>query len=314
MRIKYSVKCSGLKVTAPNKNDPAIKHLFKVVCPAIDEEYRAKQSAMQNTLADNGAGCRRKVDSSKDKSWLSIGAKGDFGVVITQEAAVAVLRKFNEMGVLLDDKTIELNAWKTKPEAQAALKAAIDAGATHFRQPVARIGVTLFVRPEEEEFVFNCIEEEIRDKIKILREMPLEIVPLYNCANNLRALMQDTETYCESPKSSAIFPQLDKVGSVLDQAVGLLDTLDLRTGDARSFRGQLAHALGRARQGIENIRSFGNWRWIKTGYKTLLDDVVDIVKNSGLDEYELRVTGGNSAFDPNPRKTAEEEVEMTLDI
>lgn len=314
MRIKAQILCTGLKASAEDKNNPAIKKLFRVVCPAIDKEFRQKQSAIQNVIADNGASVRRTVDTSRSKSWLSIGPAGDYGVVITQESAVAILHKLNEMGVLLDDRTLELNAWKNSPEAQQALDEAISAGATHFRQPVAKIEVTVFVRPEEEEFVFNCIEEEIRDKIKILREMPLEVTPLYDCADNLRALMRDTEKCCSEIKSSAIYTQLDRVMGVMDQAIRLVETLDLQTNAARMFRGQLIDTIRRARKQVEDTRGLGNWRWIKTGYKPLLDDVVDIVKNSGLDEYELRVTGGNSAFDPNPRKTAEEEVEMTLDI
>jgi hypothetical protein len=126
--------------------------------------------------------------------------------------------------------------------------------------------------------------------------------------------MQDTEKYCAETKTSAIYPQLDRVMGVMDQAIRLVETLDLQTNVARMFRSQLIDTIRRARKQVEDTRAIGNWRWIKTGYKPLLDGVVDIVKNSGLDEFELRVTGGNSAFDPNPRKTAEEEVEMTLDI
>lgn len=312
MRVKYTVKCSGLKVTAENKNDPAIKELFRIVCPKIDIEYRAKQSEIQNAVADNGASVRRTVDTSRSKSWLSIGPAGDFGVAVTAESAAKILGKLDELGDLLDDRTFELNAWRNSPEAQAALAKAQAAGAKKFRDPVAKIEVTLFVREEEEKFVFENIPNEILGKIKILREMPLEVVPLYDCADNVRALMADMEKHAVEAKGGAVYNQIRSTKEVLNRAIGILDTLDLGTTKGRTFRDNLIAAIRRADVALDQVAAIGNWRWIKSSAHDLLVDEIDVAKNSGLDEYELRVTGGNSAFDPNPKKSALEDKDIDM--
>jgi hypothetical protein len=297
MRIKDNVYARGFRVTADDPTKSYKKDLFKPFDPAIGEEFKQKRSAIQNVIADAATDVAANVGDSKSPVTIS-----EYGSITTPELALVALQKLHSMGLLRDDRSYELNQWRSRPEYAAVMAEARAAGCTHFRSPRAIINITLYIREEEEEFVFSAFPQDILGTIDLLREMPLEVAPVFKIGSNTRKMLTDMQQKIIEVKQISFRNQLAKCEARINRSTLLLDGLALETRIANQFRSNLKTAMAKA---VPVLQSLGREHspWFVRGRAKELDPVIDVIANSGLDVFERRVAPANCRVDTNPTQT-----------
>lgn len=310
MRIKANVFSRGFRATADDPSKNYRKDLFKPFDPAIDKEFREKRSVIQNILADCAIAVPDNITDSK--SPITILSTGS---VTTPALALAALSELESRKLLRDDRTIELNKWKKSQQYQTIMQEAKDAGCSHFREPCAVIKVTVYCRDEEEKFVFANFPKSIIDAIDIYKEVPLEVAPVYEIAKHVRSYLADLKHELSEASSRRFKDWLKDAEDSLTRTNSLLDGLELETNLANQFRANLKTAITNAIPAMHSIASEGYYLYVREKVG-VLDPVIDVVTNSGMDVFETRCTSGNSRIDVNQQKSKrelEEEVNIGLD-
>lgn len=285
MRIKFTTHLQGFRGTAKG-DDPNVDKLFNPLSPSVAAEYRNKKSAIQNIIADTGTAVPATFGSN-GKNFLSVGG----WYATTAAFALAALNKLSSCELLREDKTIEIGEYKKSPEYTRVLKEAYDSGCRVFRPPVAKLHVSIAITNYEEDFVYGTYPKNILSNIEIVREPPLEVVPLHQVAANLSAYVSSLLRQIQNTGKPGMardwlreaITNMSKVRSIVTE--GLTTT----TPESSEWKTKLIEAIDKMSHTLDTqTRTISRWdmrRWA-TSFQNEPDS--NLLKLSGLAVFDER--------------------------
>ena len=131
-----------------------------------------------------------------------------------------------------------------------------------FRPPVAKLHVSIALAKEEEDFVYGTYPKSILSNLEIVREPPLEVVPLHQVATNLTAYIKSLAKQIEcTGKPGMARTWIEEAMRTLSNARSIVvESMTMTTEESSAWKSKLICAIDGVHDALDS-KSRENSRW-----------------------------------------------------
>lgn len=251
MKIKVETHLEGFSVTIEKGTHDEKK--FNCLDPAIKHKMIAIKQNIQAILSDV-CGVPNLMRNSRTRLVDATSA-----LLTTPERALAALEVCRDRDFLKHDFGPDIATFVKGPQYQSLLQVAVKAG-VHPRKPNASVGVHVYLRPEDDAFVFGTWPQDIIQNIGLTREIPHDVQPVYSAAEIITDYEENCYDILEGKGNQAQRKILEKAKAVLtDDLDKVIRGLHPETDDGKNSLTNFETALRADIEVVQKVIDMQAW-------------------------------------------------------